>query len=183
MTTTVQEALTTKLERTFDAVDANHDGYVDWSDYKALGDRYIEAYKLDKDDRRARAIQAFWQHYFLELLRHSDGAGQRLTKGQFVTANRIAVIDTSRLNVADGAGHVIFDIMDANEDNEITRDEFTRLLKDVWKSEAPNVMDVFAKLDTDGDGAISRQEFVRAVREHFLSNNPDAPGSLFFGPI
>ncbi|MEV0495871.1 EF-hand domain-containing protein [Streptomyces atratus] len=42
-------------------------------------------------------------------------------------------------------------------------------------------MDVFIKLDTDGDGAISRQEFIRAVREHYLSDNPDAPGSLFFG--
>ncbi|MFC9424779.1 hypothetical protein [Streptomyces sp. NPDC056987] len=31
---------------------------------------------------------------------------------------------------------------------------------------------------TDGDGVISRQEFVRAVREHFLSNDPEAPGSL-----
>ncbi|MEU0007940.1 EF-hand domain-containing protein [Streptomyces sp. NPDC006314] len=44
-------------------------------------------------------------------------------------------------------------------------------------------MDSFTKLDTDGDGVISRQEFIRAIREHFLSTDPDAPGSPFFGHV
>ncbi|GAB2804575.1 hypothetical protein GCM10027073_41610 [Streptomyces chlorus] len=183
MTTLTQDVVTTKLERTFDSMDANHDGYVDWTDYKKLGDRYIEAYRLGKDDRRARAIQTFTQIYFLELLRHAGVEGERLTKDQFVTANRLAVIDTSRLNVTEGGGHAIFDVIDANGDNEISKDEFARFLRDVWRSDAPDAMDMFAKLDTDGDGAISRQEFIRAVREHFLSNDPDAPGSLFFGHV
>ncbi|MFQ3555981.1 hypothetical protein QZN11_04100 [Streptomyces gramineus] len=30
---------------------------------------------------------------------------------------------------------------------------------------------------------ISRHEFIRLVREFYLSNDPDAPGSLFFGHI
>ncbi|MGQ4417839.1 hypothetical protein ACN6LA_004231 [Streptomyces sp. SAS_269] len=62
MTTTMQDVITTKLERSFDAVDVNHDGYLDWTDYQKLADRYIQAYRLDKDDRRARAIQVFCQH-------------------------------------------------------------------------------------------------------------------------
>lgn len=44
-------------------------------------------------------------------------------------------------------------------------------------------MCAITKPDTDGDGAIPRHEFIRAVREHFLSNDPDAPGSMFFGHI
>ena len=44
-------------------------------------------------------------------------------------------------------------------------------------------MDSFTRLDTDGDGAVSRHEFIRAIREHFLSDNPDAPGSMFFGHV
>ncbi|MFJ8490478.1 EF-hand domain-containing protein [Streptomyces sp. NPDC094038] len=183
MTASVQDLITTKLERTFDTMDANHDGYLDWSDYQKLAERYIQAYKLDKNDRRARALQTFCQIYWLELLRHAGVDGDRLTKDQFVTANRLAVIDTSRLNVTEGGGHAIFDVIDVNGDNEISKDEFARFLRDVWKSDAPDAMDMFAKLDTDGDGAISRHEFIRAVREHFLSNDPDAPGSLFFGHV
>ncbi len=183
MTTTVQDIITTKLERQFDSIDANHDGYLDWSDYQKLADRYIQAYRLDKNDRRARALQIFCQIYWLELLRHAGVEGDRLTKDQFVTANRLAVIDTSRLNVTEGGGHAIFDVIDVDGDNEISKDEFARFLRDVWKSDAPDAMDSFIKLDVDGDGAISRYEFIRAVREHFLSNDPDAPGSMFFGHV
>jgi Ca2+-binding EF-hand superfamily protein len=183
MATATQDVITVKLERTFDTMDANHDGHVDWTDYQKLADRYIQAYRLDKDDRRARALQTFCQIYWLELLRHAGVETDRLTKDQFVTANRLAVVDTSRLNVTEGGGHAIFDVIDVDGDNEISKDEFARFLKDVWKSDAPDAMDSFTKLDTDGDGVISRQEFIRAVREHFLSNDPDAPGSLFFGHV
>ncbi|MGW2465947.1 EF-hand domain-containing protein [Streptomyces bauhiniae] len=183
MTTTVQDIVSTKLERTFDALDADKDGYLDWSDYEKLGNRYIQAYRLDKNDRRARAIQTFCQIYWLELLRHAGVDGDRLSKEQYVTANRLAVIDTSRLNVTEGGGHAIFDVIDVDQDNEISRAEFERFLREVWRSEAPDAVEAFTKLDTDGDGAISRQEFIRAVREHFLSNDPDAPGSLFFGQV
>ncbi|SDC16167.1 EF-hand domain-containing protein [Streptomyces prasinopilosus] len=107
----------------------------------------------------------------------------RLSKEQFVTASRLSVIDTSRLNVTEGGGHAIFDIIDTDGDNEISKDEFARFLRDVWRSDSPGAMDVFAKLDTDGDGAISRHEFIRAIREFYLPNDPDAPGSLFFGRV
>ncbi|CAM5428218.1 EF-hand domain-containing protein [Streptomyces hirsutus] len=183
MATATQDVITIKLERTFETMDANHDGYVDWTDYQKLADRYIQAYRLGKDDRRARALQTFCQIYWLELLRHAGVDADRLTKDEFITANRLAVVDTSRLNVTEGGGHAIFDVIDVNGDNEISKDEFTRFLRDVWRSDAPDAMDMFAKLDTDGDGAISRHEFIRAVREHFLSNDPDAPGSLFFGHV
>jgi Ca2+-binding EF-hand superfamily protein len=181
MTTAVQDIMTVKLERTFDQMDANDDGYLDWSDYQKLADRYIQAYRLSKDDRRARALPVFCQIYWLELLRHADVDGDRLTQDQFVTANRLAVLDTSRLNVTESGGHAIFDVIDADGDNEITKEEFARFLRDVWKTGSPEAMDLFAKVDTDGDGAISRHEFIRVVREHFLSNDPDAPGSIFFG--
>ncbi|MFE9042513.1 EF-hand domain-containing protein [Streptomyces sp. NPDC007818] len=183
MTTTAQDIITLKLERNFDVMDANHDGYLDWTDCQKLADRYIQAYKLDKNDRRARALQVFCQMQWLELLRHAGVDGDRLTKEQYVTANRLAAIDTSRLNVTEGGGHAIFDVIDVNEDNEISKDEFARFLRDVWKSDAPDAMDSFTKLDTDGDGAISRHEFIRAIREHYLSNDPDAPGSMFFGRV
>ncbi|MEV6612996.1 EF-hand domain-containing protein [Streptomyces sp. NPDC051051] len=183
MTAAAQDVMTVKLERTFDTMDADHDGYLDWTDYQKLADRYLQAYRLDKNDRRARALQTFCQIYWLELLRHAGVDGDRLTRDQFVTANRLAVIDTSRLNVTEGGGHAIFDVIDIDGDNEITKEEFTRFLRDVWKDDSPHAMDLFTRLDTDGDGAISRYEFIRAMREHFLSNDPEAPGSIFFGHV
>ncbi|MGW4158547.1 EF-hand domain-containing protein [Streptomyces sp. NPDC004788] len=172
------DVITAKLEREFDSKDADQDGYLDWSDYQKLVDRYIEAYKIDKNDRRARGLQAAYQMYWLELLRHSGANSDRLTKDQFVMANRFAVVDTSRINVADGLGHATFDVIDLDGDNMIGKNEFDRLMRDVWKTDAPEAMDVFVQLDTDGDGEISRQEYLRAIREYYFSSEPGALGSL-----
>jgi Ca2+-binding EF-hand superfamily protein len=180
VTTAATDAIRVRIERSFDAIDANHDGYVDWSDCQNLVDRYRTAYKLDKEDRRIRAMQSFQQMRWLELLRHAGVDGDRLSKEQFMTATRLASMDTSRFNMVEGLGHVIFDLVDNNGDNEITKDEFTRLLRDVWKVSAPDAMNTFDQLDTDGDGSVSRQEFIRATREYFYSNDRKSAGQVFF---
>ncbi|MEV5273435.1 hypothetical protein [Streptomyces werraensis] len=46
--------------------------------------------------------------------------GDRLIKDPFVTASRLAVIDTSRLNVTEGSGHAIFDIVDVDNTSDLT---------------------------------------------------------------
>jgi len=183
MTTATSDIISEKIERAFDTLDADRNGYLEWSDYQSLVDRYLTAYDLDRSDRRARGIQAFCQLYWVELLRHAGVEGDRLTKEQFVTANRLASIDTSRLNVVEGASHAIFDCVDADGDNQINRAEFERYLRDVWRIAATDAMESFAKLDADGDGRISRQEFIRSLREYYHSTDPDSAGSLFFGHL
>jgi hypothetical protein len=130
--TVAQDVITMKLERSFDAMGDNQDGHLDWTDHQKLGDRHIQAYRLDRRDRRARAIQTYCQG----PVRHRRPAG----RGRHQPAR-------------------------------------------LWRSEAPEALDAFHELDTDGDGAVSRHESVRAVREHYLSDDPEAPGSLFFGRV
>ncbi|MGW4376773.1 EF-hand domain-containing protein [Streptomyces albidoflavus] len=181
MSTATQDTVGTKLERQFDALDLDQDGFLSYADYEKFGQRYIEAYGIDKHDRRARALLVSVQVQWLELLRHANAETDRLSKEQYVAAARLAMADTSRFHLIEGSGHAIFDVIDMDGDNEIGRSEFERFLRDVWRSEAPDAMDSFAALDSDGDGAISRMEFIRSVREHYLSDDPSAPGSLFFG--
>ncbi|MFE9251810.1 EF-hand domain-containing protein [Streptomyces sp. NPDC007088] len=183
MTTATESFPILKLERAFEALDADQDGFLSWADYDNLARRYLSAYRLDKDDRRSRALLAFFQMHWLELLRHAGVNADRLSKDQFVTARRLASIDTSRQNLTDGGAHAIFDVIDVDGDNEIDRQEFDRLLRDVCLSDPSGTVDVFSGLDADGDGRVSRQEFLRAIREHFLSDAPEAPGNQFFGHI
>jgi hypothetical protein len=102
-------------------------------------------------------------------------------KNVFVAATRLAIVDTSRLNVVDGFGHAIFDVVDTNGDNEITKDEFDRLLRDVWKAAAPESSNAFSRVDTDDDGTISRQEFLRAAHKYFNSSGLNGAGNLRVG--
>jgi Ca2+-binding EF-hand superfamily protein len=169
-----------RIEQIFDALDNNHDGYVDRSDYQNLVDRYVSACQIGRDDRRVRALQSIHQMLWLELLRHAGAGEDRLLKREFVAATRLATIDTSRINMVEGLGHAIFDVADANGDNEITKDEFAGLLRKVWKVSAPEASFAFTRVDTDDDGTISRQELLRAAREYFHSNDPDAAGGVPF---
>ncbi|MEU8445915.1 EF-hand domain-containing protein [Streptomyces microflavus] len=182
MGTAAPDVIATKAGRSFAALDSDRDGHLDWSDYRRLADRYLSAYHLTPDDRRARALHAFFQSYWLELLRHADVQEDRLSRNQYVDAVRRASVDTSRLNVADGLGHVLFDVIDVNSDNEISREEYTRFLTDVWSLQEAEALQAFRTLDTDSDDTVSRPEFLQAIRQYFLLNDPDAPGSLFFGP-
>ncbi|MER7623808.1 EF-hand domain-containing protein [Streptomyces sp. NPDC126503] len=172
-----------KYGRAFDALDADKNGHLVWGDYQALVDRFITAYKLGKDDLRARALLTHFQMEWVELLRHAGVDGDRLDREQYAQASRMAAIDTSRLNVAEGGAHAMFDVIDVDGDNEINKDEFTRLLKDVWKVTDPTALDTFSRIDTDEDGVISRREFIRTIREYHFSTDPKAPGSILFGQI
>ncbi|MEU8826226.1 EF-hand domain-containing protein [Streptomyces sp. NPDC048636] len=180
---TTADLIGEKLGRQFQALDRNKDGYLEWEDCQLLVDRYHKVYGLDRDDTRATSLQAFLQMYWQELLRHSGTENQRLSQDEFIQANRLASIDTSRVNIVEGSAHAIFDCIDANGDNEISKDEFARYLREVWEITSPDALDTFTTLDADGDGAISRQEFVRATREHFFSGDSNAAGSLFFGRV
>ncbi|MFF0448087.1 EF-hand domain-containing protein [Streptomyces sp. NPDC004609] len=181
MATATTDPISIKLDQLFAAIDTNNDGYVDWSDFQHLVDRYLSTYKIDKSDRRAQALLISYQMQWAELLRHADGAN-RLSKEQYHFASRAASVDTSRFNMVEGVPHAVFDIMDTDGDNTISKAESKKYLE-VWNVTDPGAMDTFAMLDTDGDGSISRQEFIRAVREFFYSPDLEAPGSLFFGHL
>ncbi|MFD4433440.1 EF-hand domain-containing protein [Nocardia sp. NPDC058497] len=183
MTAMATNLVQLKLEREFDTMDTDNDGYLDWSDYQQLIDRYTSVFQAGKDDPRSGQVQAYFQMYWMELIRHAQPSTERLTKEQFVQANRLAIIDTSRLNMVEAGAHVTFDCMDADGDNEISKNEYETFLRKVMKVSQPDAIEAFHKLDLDGDGAISRQEFIRATREYFYSNDPDAAGSLFFGHV
>lgn len=183
MTTAATDITTIKLGRQFDALDSNNDGHIDWSDYQQLVDRFISTFRLGKNDPRAGGIQAFYQMYWQELLRHATPGKQRLTKDEYLDALRLAMIDTSRLNIVEGAGHAVFDCMDTDGNNEISMEEFENLLRKVWEINAPDAIGTFHRLDLDGDGSVSRQEFLRATREYYYSTDPDAAGSMMFGSV
>lgn len=170
-----------RLEKLFDATDSNGDGTVEWSDYEKIVDRYLKGFNADKNSREAHALRAVHQMYFAELVRHAHGK-DRLTKPEYVAAVQSLAMDTSRFNMVEGLPHAIFDVIDTDDDNGISRAEFQKFLK-VWDVTDPSAMETFDRLDTDGDGTISRQEYIRSWREFFYSPDPNAPGAFYLGKV
>lgn len=158
-----------KIEAEFDKLDLDHDGYLGWSDYETLIDRYKQTARVDENDRRIRALQAFYQIHWLELLRYSGAGGDRLSKAQFVTATRHATTDTSRFNVSEVGAHVIFDLIDTDGDGAIKKEELLHFLEAVWQIDESEAMYSLEALDSKGGKMISRDEFVGGVHEHLES--------------
>jgi Ca2+-binding EF-hand superfamily protein len=169
MASTTTDPVDTKIEAEFAKLDLNHDGYLDWSDYEVLVDRYRQTARVSEDDRRIKALRAFYQMHWLELLRHAGVDRDRLSKDQFIAATRQATSDTSRLDVTEVGGHVIFDLIDANGDGEISKEELTRYLQGVWQVDEAEAMYGFEALDRDKNQVISRDEFVSGIHEHLRS--------------
>ena len=167
MTGTTTGPVDAWFDSEFDTLDFNHDGYIDWSDYETLIGRYIQTAQIREGDRRAQALRAFYQMYWGELLRHADVEAGRLSKDQFVDATRRATNDTSRVNFTECGGHVIFDLIDINGDDQISKEELTRHLQGVWRTEDHEVMNALTALDRDGNKVISRKEFVGGIHDYF----------------
>jgi hypothetical protein len=184
VTTTATDPIDLKIGYEFDALDTDGDGIVVWDDYQDVVDRHAAVFGLSHDDRRIRAVRATYGLLWQEFLRHTGmAADQGLTRDQYIRACRATSLDTSRIKMMEAAPHAVFDALDADNDNKVSRDDFARYLRDVRRITAPGAMDTFSALDADGDGHISRNEFIRSVREFLRSEDLGRPGSMYFGPL
>ncbi|WP_406640238.1 EF-hand domain-containing protein [Amycolatopsis sp. WGS_07] len=165
MTSAPADSVDALIEAEFDKLDLNHDGRLDWADYEILIDRYRKTAGVNDDDRRIQELRAFYQLHWLELLRHSGASGDRLSRNEFVEATRRTTGDANRLDAAKVGGHVIFDLVDADGDGSISRDELGRYLQGVWQIDQSDPRYDFDALDTNKDGVISREEFVSGIQE------------------
>ncbi|WP_406513195.1 EF-hand domain-containing protein [Streptomyces sp. NBC_00161] len=181
MTTAARDPVDIRIGHIFDALDADQDGFVEWGDYQRLLERHTAVFGAAGNDRRITALAAAYTMLWLEFLRHADTEGDRLSRDEYIAASRAASIDTSRMSMTEGVPHAVFDLIDADDDHQMSRSEFSRYVKDVWRINAPDVTHTFDALDTDGDGLISRNEFILVVREFYFSPRPQTPVSLLFG--
>jgi Ca2+-binding EF-hand superfamily protein len=75
-----------------------------------------------------------------------------------------------------------FHLLDADGDGVIGRHEYRNLMLSV-SIEGAVADESFRRLDLDGDGQLSRSEFTQLYLEFFSSDDPEAPGSCFWGPF
>lgn len=75
---------------------------------------------------------------------------------------------------------VLFPLLDENEDGEISKQEYVDLVS-AYGVDASWASQNFGQLDLNGDGHISKEEFFTLMDEFFRSDDPQAPGNLFWG--
>lgn len=71
-------------------------------------------------------------------------------------------------------------MFDTNDNGFITIDEY-KIVVSSYNVTEEVATKTFPKLDSNGDGRISKEEFVELIKQFHMSDDPDAPGNLFFG--
>ncbi|MFI1397928.1 EF-hand domain-containing protein [Streptomyces sp. NPDC020681] len=175
------DPVTRRLQRLFAVLDTDEDGFVSWDDHQRIVDKYASGYDLPKNDPKIQVLEkAYWAQW-LGLLQQATPGQQRLSRDEFVAANRAAGFDANGSSLLEDTARAIFDVLDVDGDKRISRDEFARYLR-LWGLSLPDAPAVFQRLDLDRDAYISQQEVTKSVRAFHLHNDDlSTPGGIFFG--
>ncbi|GLZ77944.1 calcium-binding protein [Actinorhabdospora filicis] len=164
-----------KIGVVFTGMDADGDGFLEESDFRALAARW-SAVRVAGDPERLAAIMLGW---WATLLAASDvNRDGKVTVDEVLTVvDRLPGMREAVTATADA----MFEAVDENADDLVSPGEYGRMIE-AWSGKAPGP-EVFARLDTDGDGSLSRAEFADLWFEFWAGDDADAPGTQIFGPL
>ncbi|SDG47296.1 Ca2+-binding protein, EF-hand superfamily [Lentzea fradiae] len=159
-----------KVSPVFEAMDANHDGYLAEDDFRALTTRWVEVRGGD-EEKLAQVMMGWW-----EALRTAAG------RDRVSLDDVMGVVDVlpSSPEAVFGTADAMFTAADADNDDYVSQDEYRMMIRAWLGHDGP--VD-FARLDLDGDGRLSRHEFAQLWMEFWAGDDETAPGSYAFGPV
>ncbi|SFW88266.1 EF-hand domain-containing protein [Amycolatopsis australiensis] len=167
-----------KISGVFDAMDADGDGVLTESDFRALTRRWLDVRGTDGNTPEGQHLAAIMMGWW-GTLDDAAGHGGRVTLEQV-----LRVVDElpAMPGAVTGTAAAMFEAVDENGDGVISAEEYRRMIE-AWSGGRAPSEDVFAHLDLDGDGKLSRDEFTGHWFEFWAGDDPAAPGSWVFGRV
>ena len=159
-----------KVSVVFRAMDANGDGYLDESDFRALTARWVSLRGGD-EELLSQVMMGWWATL------------QAIAAQDRVTVDHVlSIVDAlpKTPEAVTSTADAMFAAVDENHDDYISSDEYRTMIA-AWLG-YDGVTD-FAALDFDGDGKLSREEFARLWLEFWAGDDAEAAGTYVFGPV
>jgi Ca2+-binding EF-hand superfamily protein len=174
-----------KLDRRFELLDADGDGYIAASDYELAAAGVCRALDHAEGSPQHERIRLGYLNLWERLSRGIDQEGaQRITRAQFAAAFAQNIVEPE-----DGYDRalrpVVEDIIEVVDGGGRGVLEVERLA--AWFNAYGVCIDdaerAFAALDRNGDGVMDPNEVHKAIQEYYTSDDPEGLGNRIFGPL
>jgi Ca2+-binding EF-hand superfamily protein len=182
MLTDVQRS---KLDRRFELLDADGDGFITAADYDLAAAHVCEAFDFASGSPQHERIHVIYLRLWVALSRKTDSDGSgRITRSQFVQSCAESIVEPARGydRVIRPVAQTIFDLIDDDESGTLEVEELAN-----WANAygvcADDAERAFRALDRNGDGVLDLDEVQQALKEFYTSDDLDAPGNQIFGPL
>ncbi|MGB8690656.1 MAG: EF-hand domain-containing protein [Microcoleus sp.] len=171
-----------KLTYYFHTFDADRNGSLEKSDFDKIVNRVAETYNLAKDSETCKYISSTYDRRWEALAKEADtDADNKVSLDEWLSYQDKLVNDTKSDFLWLKIASMFYDIQDVDKDGSISLEEYQVMYKILGIGDASLAAEIFAKLDFDGDGKIMKNDYLNLIADFYLSDNPQAPGNLFFG--
>lgn len=170
-----------KLTRMFNAFDADHNGSLEFADFEAQIANLARQSGMSAGSEEYESVQSSYRAAWDHLRQFADADRDEHVKlDEWLQYCSELVQSPDRFEQGIGA-IVNLDIkqLDRDGDGLISQAEFVSLRASLDADKET----IFQRFDRDGDGYISGDELTELFRQFFLSDDPDAPGNLWYGPF
>ncbi|NET41711.1 EF-hand domain-containing protein [Okeania sp. SIO2B3] len=176
------ELQTKKWIRLFQVYDANGNGVVEKEDFEAIFQNVAKARNLTQGtpeyDRLHGKFMEDWEHLRKDADKNNNG---KVELAEWLEHGERRINNSDMYQTVIDLANQIFELLDLNGNGVISVEEYRTFFQS-WRIPEELAVEVFPKLDLNGDGGITKDEFVVLVQQFHQSDDPDAPGNLFFGP-
>lgn len=169
-----------KMKRMFDVYDFDRNGFIERKDYLDVIKNLASLRQYAPGSPEHATLQSAYLTVWEALRTHADtNRDNRVSFEEMLTYNEALMADTDQFQQqVMGLGHLLFDILDVDEDGSISESDYLQFAK-CLRFEASR--ESFARLAPQGQ--ISKEEITERIREFYFSEDESAPGNWLFGEL
>ncbi len=176
-TTTLQKRKWTRL---FQVYDADRNGVIEKDDFEAIFHNLATARNLTQEMPQYEELHGTfmkdWEYLQKDADQNNNG---KIELAEWLQYSDRRINSPNIYQIVVDLANQIFELLDIDGDGVISVEEYKTFYWS-WRIPEDLAIEIFAKLDLNGDGSINKKQFLRLLREFHHSNDPDAPGNLFF---